>query len=33
MLIENVRDGSIELEEIFSGFKADLDQKAHLQIH
>ena len=32
-LLENVRDGSIELEEIFSGFKADLDQKAHLQIH
>ena len=32
-LLENVKDGSIELEKIFSGFKADLDQRAHLQIH
>ena len=32
-LLENVKDGSLELEQIFSGFKADLDQRAHLQIH
>jgi tRNA-dihydrouridine synthase A len=32
-LLENVKDGSIELEKIFSGFKADLDQRAHLRIH
>ena len=32
-LLENVKDGSLELEQIFSGFKADLDQRAHLRIH
>ena len=32
-LLENVKDGSLELEQIFSGFKADLNQRAHLQIH
>ncbi len=32
-LLDNVKNGSVELDEIFNGFKEDLSQRAHLQIH
>lgn len=32
-LLDNVKNGSVELDEIFDGFKEDLSQRAHLQIH
>ena len=32
-LLENVRNGSVGLDEIFDGFKEDLSQRAHLQTH
>ena len=32
-LLDNVKNTSIDLEDVFNCFKEDLDQKAHLQIH
>ena len=32
-LLDNVKNGSVELDEIFDGFKENLSQRAHLQIH
>tara|TARA_B000000532_G_C18604325_1_gene292667 strand:- start:102 stop:512 length:411 start_codon:yes stop_codon:yes gene_type:complete len=32
-LLENVKNTSIDLEDVFNCFKEDLDQKAHLQNH
>ena len=32
-LLDNVKNGSVELDEIFNGFKEDLSQRSLLQIH
>ena len=32
-LLDNVKNTSLDLEDVFNCFKEDLDQKAHLQIH